>query len=388
MNILTPQDLKRSASSPDHSVWIVEQLLRTNRQRISLLCGSPHAGKSTVARQLAIAVSQGKPFLGRETLKSKVAYWQSEETTEDAAEDFAKSGMTQDDPIVILQPSPADNHLQELDKVLTEDSEIHFVIIETLDDFLQMDDLSDNPSARRAFERFDKEVVSKHKERVCFVAIHHFKKSDEQRGSSLTKILGATVIAGKTDCKIYLRQVGDADGRRIVSAQTRKGAPIEPTYLVFDDATQSSTLGQTLADERADAKKISLSLTHSELRNRCIEVVATNPGLTQRAVCEKVGGKTKSANDMLKALIDDGVIVPQLGGATKTANLLYLKGKEPREASKDELTAELEENRRWLTQAREHAMQYPNNPHWSDEVPRLEQVVADLSARLEVTCVN
>jgi adenylate kinase family enzyme len=332
MKILTPQDLKHSASSPDHSVWIVEQLLRTNRQRISLLCGSPHAGKSTVARQLAVAVSQGNPFLGRETMKSKVAYWQSEETTEDAAEDFTKSGMTQDDPIVILHPSPGDNHLKELDKVLTDDSDIKVVIIETLDDFLQMDDLSDNPAARRAFERFDKEVVNKHKERVSFVAIHHFKKSDDQRGSSLTKILGATVIAGKTDCKIYLRQVGDADGRRIVSAQTRKGVPIEPTYLTFDEATQSSTLGQTLADERADAKKFSLSLTHSELRNRCIEIIATNPGLTQRVVCEKIGGKTKSANDMLRALIDDGVIVPQLGGATKTANLLYIKGKVPVEA--------------------------------------------------------
>ena len=329
MKILTPIDLKQSASSPDHSVWIVEQLLRTNRQRISLLCGSPHAGKSTVARQLAIAVSQGKPFLGRETLKSKVAYWQSEETTEDAAEDFAKSGMTQDDPIVILHPSPTDNHLQELDKVLTEDGDIRLVIIETLDDFLQMDDLSDNPSARRAFERFDREVVSKHKERVCFVALHHFKKSDEQRGSSLTKILGATVIAGKTDCKVYLRQVGEGDGRRVVSAQTRKGVPIEPTYLVFDDATQSSTLGQTLADERADSKKISLSQTHAELRQRCIEVVAQNAGLSQAKCCERVGGKTKLANDMFKALIDDGVIVVQQGGATKTAHLLYLKGNAP-----------------------------------------------------------
>ena len=329
MKILTPKDLKQSASSPDHSVWIVEGLLRTNRQRISLLCGSPHAGKSTVARQLAIAVSQGKPFLGRETMKSKVAYWQSEETTEDAAEDFSKSGMMLDDPIVILHPSPTDNNLLELDKVLTEDPDIRLVLIETLDDFLRMDDLSDNPSARRSFERFYEEVVSKHKERVCFVALHHFKKSDEQRGSSLTKILGATVIAGKTDCKVYLRQVGEGDGRRVVSAQTRKGVPIEPTYLVFDDATQSSTLGQTLADERADAKKFSLSLTHTELRSRCIEVVAQNAGLSQAKCCAKVGGKTKSANDMFKSLIDEGVIVVQQGGTTKTANLLYLKGNAP-----------------------------------------------------------
>jgi hypothetical protein len=328
MKVLTPQDLRQAASA-DHSVWIVEGLLRTNRQRISLLCGAPHAGKSTIARQLAIAIAQGRPFLGRETMKSKVAYWQSEETIEDAVEDFTNSGMTQDDPVVVLHPSPADNHLVELNKVLTEDNDIRLVIVETLDDFLQMDDLSDNPSARRAFERFDREVVSKHKERVCFLALHHFKKSDEQRGLSLNRILGATVIAGKTDAKIYLRQASDTDRRRIVSAQTRKGIPLEPTYLTFDEGTQSSTLGQTLADERADAKKLSSSFTQAELRDRCLEIIATNPGLTQRETCDKVGGKTKSANDMLKQLIVDGVVVSQQGGTTKTAHLLYMKGKEP-----------------------------------------------------------
>lgn len=330
MKVLTPTDLKQSASSPDHQgVWIVEGLLRTNRQRISLLCGSPHAGKSTIARQLAIAVAQGQLFLGRDTVKSKVAYWQSEETEEDAGEDFTRSGMKQDDNIVVLHPEPNENHLTELNKLLSEDSDIHLVVIETLDDFLQMEDLNDNPSARHAFERFDEEVVSKHKGRVCFLALHHFKKSDEQRGQSLNRILGATVIAGKTDAKIYLRQVSDTDSRRIVSVQTRKGVPIEPTYLSFDDSTQSSTLGQTVAGEKADAKKVSLSLTQTELRNRCLEVVATNPGLTHRAVCENVGGATKAANDMLKQLIAEGLVVSQLGGATKTAHLLYIKGQEP-----------------------------------------------------------
>ena len=38
-------------------------------------------------------------------------------------------------------------------------------------------------------------------------------------------------------------------------------------------------------------------------------------------------GKRNSANDMFKSLIDGGVIVVQQGGTTKTAHLLYLKGK-------------------------------------------------------------
>src|SRR5271169_2633265 len=169
MKLTKPSELANVASSP--STWVVDHLLRTNRKRVSLLCGSPHAGKSTIARQLAIAVAHGQSFLGRETVQGKVLYWQSEETLEDAKEDFTRSGMlpTDDARLVIMHPESGDKHLTDLAKVLDEDREIRLVIIETLDDFLQMDDLSDNPSARRAFELFDREVVSKHKERVCFV---------------------------------------------------------------------------------------------------------------------------------------------------------------------------------------------------------------------------
>src|ERR1700678_2488802 len=272
MKIFTPQELHNSYTQTPTGIWIVNNLLRTNRKRISLLCGSPHAGKSTIARQLALDVVHGEPFLGRETQRSKVAYWQSEETEQDCYEDFFKSGMKPDDNIVILH-SAKENH-KELNALLCDDPDISLVILETLDDFLQMDDLSDNPTARRAFEKFDAEIVSQHAPRCSFLALHHFKKSDEQKGSSLHKILGATAIAGKTDCKIYVRQVNDSDPRRILSVQTRKGTPIEPTYLIFNEETPSVTLGQTLAEERAESKKAFVSMNQAELRNRCIEVVA------------------------------------------------------------------------------------------------------------------
>jgi hypothetical protein len=74
---------------------------------------------------------------------------------------------------------------------------------------------------------------------------------------------------------------------------------------------------------------MSLSLTHSELRQRCLDTIARNPGLSQLAIREKVGGKTKAATDMLRSLIDEGIIVAQQGGMTGTAHLLYLKGKAP-----------------------------------------------------------
>jgi hypothetical protein len=200
------------------------------------------------------------------------------------------------------------------------------VIIETLDDFLQVDDLDKNNLVRRAFEKFDQEVVSEHSHRVCFVALHHFKKSDEGRGSSLHKILGATVVAGKTDCKLFMRGCGDADPRRIISVTTRKGTSIEPTYLTFDDVTQTSILGQTLADEKFESKKVVISINASELRSRCISVTADNPGITKTEAYTKVGGYKKAAEEMFDVLIKDGAIVTKRGGKTGTAHLLYVKG--------------------------------------------------------------
>jgi len=311
-------------------LWIVDSLLRTNRKRISLLCGSPHAGKSTLARQLAVAVVHGEPFLGRTTVKSTVAYWQTEESEDDAREDFLKSGMTINDlNFKILHPEPPESNLKKLNDTLTNDPDIRLVIIETLDDFLQMDDLGDNPSARRAFEKFDQTVVSQHSHRCCFVALHHFKKSDEQHGSSLHRILGATVIAGKTDCKIFMRGCGDADSRRVINIMTRKGSPIEPTYLAFNDVTQTSTLGQTLAEECVESKKAGVSVNASELRSRCLSVVAGNLGISKTQACEKVGGRKEAALKMFGALIQDGEILPRLGGETGTAHLLYVKGAAP-----------------------------------------------------------
>lgn len=306
-------------------VWIVNQLLRTNRRRISLLCGSPHAGKSTLARQLATAVVYGKAFLGRATQQSKVAYWCSEDTSEDIKADFLQNGMALTNPnLLILQSTLLDHNLTELDKCLDEDPVIRLVIIETLDDFLQVDDLDNNTSTRKAFEKLDA-IVQKHTERCCFVALHHFKKSDEQKGSSLHKILGATVIAGKTDAKIFMRGCGDNDPRRVISVQIRKGIEIEPTYLDFNKETQSSMLGKTLADEKSGATVFLKSSALAELRQRCITVIAEGSGMTHRSVCDTVGGKTQRTNDMVHQLLKDGVTVSCRG-------LLYIKGKEPQQS--------------------------------------------------------
>jgi energy-coupling factor transporter ATP-binding protein EcfA2 len=327
MKKLTMQDLQQNYTQTPSGIWVVDNTLRTNRKRISLLCGSPHAGKSTLARQLAVAVVHGELFLGRATFKSKVVYWQSEETEEDAREDFHKSGMSFDDTdFCLLHAEGAENNLTALNECLNDDPDIRLVIIETLDDFLQVDDLNKNNEVRKVFEKFYDEVIKAHTHRCVFVALHHFKKSDEQHGTSMTRILGATVIAGHTDAKMFMRGCGDNDPRRVISIQTRKGIPIEPTYLTFDVATQTSMLGTTVAEDRTEKKRAVVSMNAAELRQKCIAVVAENPLISKTKACELVGGHRDAAFGMFDTLITEGAIQPQRGGKTGTAILLSIEG--------------------------------------------------------------
>jgi hypothetical protein len=111
---------------------------------------------------------------------------------------------------------------------------------------------------------------------AAFVLLHHLKKRETD--SCGDALLGATVLSGRTDVKIYLKQVSDDDTRRIIhSTKRRGGMAIEKTYLDFNHHTGRSTLGMTLADER----KQNAGKTADRIRNDIIEYVHHHPGTTE-----------------------------------------------------------------------------------------------------------
>ena len=103
---------------PEQQVeWIVEGLLRTGRRRPSLSAGKPETGKSTLAWQLAVAVTKGARFLGRATTKGKVIFWQSEEEAGDVCSIVRKLGYSAatDAPLLVLDGDP-DVHEQQRER--------------------------------------------------------------------------------------------------------------------------------------------------------------------------------------------------------------------------------------------------------------------------------
>src|SRR6266850_5117891 len=161
-SLLTVAELKAMKYPP--SDWVVEDLLRLGRRRPSLLAGKPESGKSTVARQLAVAVTKGKSFLGRQTKRSPVLYWQTEDDGADVLDSWNRLGYDEahDEKLLTLVDSGfEDNNLDKLHDALVEHPDVRLVLVETLDDLLKMEDVKENTSARKAFDTFH-DKIGKH----------------------------------------------------------------------------------------------------------------------------------------------------------------------------------------------------------------------------------
>jgi len=248
------------------SDWIVEGLLRTGLRRPALLAAKPETGKSTLARQLAVAVSQGKPFLGRPTIRGSVVYWQTEDEVQDVLSAFTRLGSKEgDENIHVFQGDPDSSGCEGIAALLQQDENIKLVIIETLDDLLKINDIKENTAARQAFDKFTTQLMIPFSHRASFLALHHMKKAETNFAGD--GLLGASTIRGRTDAKIYLAQVNPNDETRMIWSTKRIGCAIPKTYLVFDPITGKSELGETIADAARNAREAEQEADRSKLFN-------------------------------------------------------------------------------------------------------------------------
>jgi hypothetical protein len=295
-------DIMRKNYPP--SDWVVDGLLRTGRRRPSLLLGKPEAGKSTLARQMAAAVTQGKPFLGRETKKSAVLYWQTEEEDGDIQSAFSGFGVTDADaPLYLFTGNAEESGPEDLAAELAKCLDVKLVIIETLDDLLRLNDIKENTGARHAFDNFNTVVMEPLAGRAAVIALWHLKKATtEFAGDAL---LGATVIRGRTDNKIFLQQYAEGDDRRVIFSSSRKGRSLPKTFLEFDAETGISTLGQTVAEQSTAVK---MERTTDDTLT-AIEYIKANPGCSMRDVVTALPGKSTTRLSLIHKLLLDGAIV-------------------------------------------------------------------------------
>jgi hypothetical protein len=306
--------------------YVSSGLLRLGRRRMSLLTAKPKSGKSTFARQLAVAVSKGIPFLGFETLRGEVLYWQTEDDAPDVQEAYKRLGYdpSHDAEINTFTGRPTDNTLENLRDVLEAHPEIVLVILETVDDILKFTDIKENTAARIAFDKFDTLIMSRFSSRVAFLGLHHLKKRENDARGDM--ILGASVIRGRSDAELYIERVSDDDERRIFHANVRVGEGIPPTYLNYDPKTGMSALGMTVREER----KAQVGVTNERIHQDIIMFFANHPDSKLDDCLAVVGGHRDTVRQVAKKAVMRGLLTKS-GKAVKGSPVLYRVNEIPRE---------------------------------------------------------
>ena len=203
---------------------------------LSVLAAKPKVGKSTLARNLALAVALGEPFLGRATLQGPVVYLALEEKASEVKAHFASLGADGSELVHTHTGMAPQDALPALQAAIADTCAV-LAIADPMVRMVRMADLNDYSQVNRAFEPLMKLA----RQTGCHIlTVHHEGKGLREGGDA---ILGSTAILGGVDTALTMRQ---RDGCRTLESQQRYGPNWHKTVLAFDAATRRVASGGSL----------------------------------------------------------------------------------------------------------------------------------------------
>ncbi len=255
----------------------------------SAAIAKPKVGKSTFARNLALAVANGSDFLGRPTQQGPVIYLALEESNRRVREQFRRIGCTGEEPIYV-HTGPAPLKLFEELYPFMESLKPVLVVIDPLFRAVRVQDSSAYAEMTAAFDP----ILRLAQSTGCHVLVlHHASK---MATDATNAALGSTAIAGSVDSIFHLNSMA---GERTIEAVLREGDASPKSVLTIDPESERISLSGTVEDrERA------------EVRDSILEVTA-DAWLPEKEITEAVGGKTTNIRSELRGLVSDGKLTKE-----------------------------------------------------------------------------
>lgn len=298
LKLVTIRDLLNEPESNDE--YLVEGLLSANG--ISLVAAKPKTGKSTLIRQLALAIATGSDFLGRQTKQGAVVYLSLEDRRQDVRRHFINMGATGDENIKIFAEMAPMDGINLLRKT-AENEKPALIVIDTMARLARIRDLNDYSQSTSGLEPF----LALSREVGCHVCLlHHAKKGDSK---GLDSVLGSTGLTGSVDTIITLQR---SEEYRTITSIQRDGNDISETVLHFDPETKITTLGESR--DTTEINKIQKNIL-DYLANQC-------ESIDERTISEHVEGNTGRKKQALRTLVTSGHIA-RSGEGKKGHPFLY-----------------------------------------------------------------
>lgn len=253
----------------------------------SICSAKPKVGKSTLARNLAVAVSCGEPFLNRQTIKGKVLYLCLEEKRSEIVKHFRALQSDTADILVHTGTTP-ENALDELAIAIAEHTP-QLVIIDPLSRVLRVRDFNDYGGMARGLEP----LIDLARKMDCHImALHHDGKMERTGGDGM---LGSTALFGAVDCHIQLKK--REKGRTIATIQ-RYGEDLPETVIDLDKESGLITAQGDLE-----------SYTLKQAEDSILEVFKNNEELSEAQIKERINGFTQGTiSKALRELVNENLI--------------------------------------------------------------------------------
>ena len=213
---------------------VIDRLCYSNA--VSMITGGKHAGKSTLARWMAVCVAKGWEFLKRETRQGPVFYIASEDETMAARQELIRLGWKQGDDLRFLsaqniRSDKPDIFLADLTMEIKR-AGARLVILDMLFDFVRIEDEMSYAGTREAVGRIQ-EVASASGAHI--VAIHHAPKN-ANIGDAAVAALGSQGLAARVSPIILVRRFGPGvHSISSTSVRDPRGEPINESKLVKNE---------------------------------------------------------------------------------------------------------------------------------------------------------
>lgn len=284
LNLISIGDL--FAMPPETNNWLVDGLLIAGGT--SLFVAKPKVGKSTLVRQLALAVARGEPFLNRNTRPGPVIYLAVEERNSELKTLFTAQGATGKEQIYI-QTKSVSEIIEDL-KIIVREQKISLVILDTLFKIVQVKDGNDYAAVVKALAPLHDLA----RETNAHVALIHHAGKGVKDGADV--ILGSTAIFGSVDTAVIL---GKDKAARSIETEQRYGQKIERTLLIFDEKTKTMTLGST--------KK---QATFDSLSDKIISCLRKHKAfITENIIAMECSGNKEQRGATLRELLNQNIVV-------------------------------------------------------------------------------
>ncbi|MBU5625686.1 bifunctional DNA primase/polymerase [Oscillibacter sp. MSJ-2] len=205
---------------------------------LSFLSGAPKIRKTFLGLQLSFSVADGRPFLGRKTVKCDVAYLDLEGSKSRAASRAERMSTDIPENVFItnnIKERLADGLVDKLRELHRENPKIRMIVIDTYS------------RARGNFKAgssnaYDAEIILLEpvqrmaiEEKIAILCIHHDKKGAGFALDSFERMSGTMGISGSADSVLNLIADGKRFDGKAILEYTPRDAKGGEMNLVFDD---------------------------------------------------------------------------------------------------------------------------------------------------------